>query len=325
MPVPGSGRAVRGKGSCGERPLRDGKSSRQRDEQALYCTFIRLLVRGFHTPDDPHSGFQARDAEASRDYNRKRTAYTVIVLYTDFGADDPYVGQMKAALLQHGRAAVPIIDLLHRVPDFHIRAGAHLLAALQSRFENRTVFLAVVDPGVGSDRLPIVLEADEKWYVGPDNGLLAVVAARALRVRAWRIVWHPKQLSASFHGRDLFAPIAARIACGDWPESALEPCPHSTSTPMADDLAEIIYVDHYGNAMTGLRVAKLAEGVDLTAGTASLVRARVFSAVPVGQAFWYENSVGLAEIAVHCGSAASALRLSVGSPVTVCGHPGPDA
>lgn len=241
----------------------------------------------------------------------------MIVLYTDFGADDPYVGQMKAALLRYGQPAVPIVDLLHRVPNFHIRAGAHLLAALQSEFEKGTVFLAVVDPGVGSDRPAIVLEADEKWYVGPDNGLLAVLAARASCTRAWTIVWQPQRLSPSFHGRDLFAPIAARIAAGDWPESDLEPCHRLTSTTTGEDLAEVLYVDHYGNAMTGLRAVKLSGTVKLMAGTVCVSRARVFSEVPSGQAFWYENSVGLAEIAVYCGSAASALRLNVGSPVTV--------
>lgn len=103
----------------------------------------------------------------------------MIVLYTDFGLDDPYVGQLKAALLRDARRAVPIIDLLHRAPDFDPRAGAHLLAALQAAFDPGSVFLAVVDPGVGSDRPAVVLEADGKYYVGPDNGLLALVAARA--------------------------------------------------------------------------------------------------------------------------------------------------
>jgi len=155
----------------------------------------------------------------------------MIVLYTDFGIDDPYVGfddpyvgQMKAALLQHGRQDVPIVDLLHRVPDFDPRAGAHLLAALQTKFGPGSVFLAVVDPGVGGDRQAVVLEADGKFYVGPDNGLLAVVAARAQTSRSWRINWRPEELSVSFHGRDLFAPIAARIAAGEWPAAALAEC-----------------------------------------------------------------------------------------------------
>jgi S-adenosylmethionine hydrolase len=101
----------------------------------------------------------------------------MIDLLTDFGADDIYVRHVKAALLGHLPAGAIIIDLLHSVPNFHVRAGAHLPAALQSRFPADTVFLSVVDPGVGADRDALILQADNKWYVGPDNGLLSVVAS----------------------------------------------------------------------------------------------------------------------------------------------------
>lgn len=239
----------------------------------------------------------------------------MIVLYTDFGIDDPYVGQMKAALLRHGQSAIPIIDLLHRVPDFDARAGAHLLAALATKFDCGTVFLAVVDPGVGSDRRGVVIEADGRWFVGPDNGLLGVVAARARALRTWCIVWQPPVLSASFHGRDLFAPIAARIAAGDSLAAELIECAGLDQPQAADDLAAVIYVDHYGNALTGLRAANVPRQARLAVGTVHVPSARVFAEVPVGQPFWYENSVGLVEIAVNRGSAASELRLAVGSPV----------
>src|SRR6266545_4808355 len=136
----------------------------------------------------------------------------MIVLFTDFGADDLYVGQVKAALLERAPAGTAIVDLLHSVPSFHPRAGAHLLAALQARFPAGTVFFAVIDPGVGTDRDAAVLQADGKWYVGPDNGLLSVVAARAATTQTWRIAWRPPALSASFHGRDLFAPVATDLA-----------------------------------------------------------------------------------------------------------------
>src|SRR5256885_16769248 len=93
----------------------------------------------------------------------------MIVLFTDFGADDMYVGQLKAALLEHLSPRSIIVDLLHSVPAYRIAAGAHLLAALQSRFPAGTIFLAAVDPGVGTSRDAVVLQADNKWYVGPDN------------------------------------------------------------------------------------------------------------------------------------------------------------
>ncbi|MEF8727997.1 MAG: SAM-dependent chlorinase/fluorinase [Accumulibacter sp.] len=240
----------------------------------------------------------------------------MIVLFTDFGIDDPYVGQMKAALLRAGCRDMPIVDLLHRVPDFAARAGAHLLAALHASFDRGSVFLAVVDPGVGSDRPAAVLEADGKYYVGPDNGILAVVAARARERRTWRIVWRPDRLSHSFHGRDLFAPVAARIATGDWPAAWLATSRLQHPLP-ADDLAEIIYVDHYGNAMTGMRAANVPPQARLRLGGQELSPARVFAEVAAGEAFWYENSIGLVEVAVNRGSAASCLFLAPGSPVTL--------
>lgn len=244
---------------------------------------------------------------------------SLIALYTDFGHDDPYVGQLKVALLRQTQGIVPIVDLLHRVPNFDPLAGAHLLSALQAQFDPGTVFVAVVDPGVGSERSALVVEADGKYYVGPDNGLLAVVTARAQTHRTWRIVWRPAVLSVSFHGRDLFAPIAARIAVGDWPAAALADCADVAERLPADDLAQVIYIDHYGNAMTGLRVANLAREATLATRAVQIPAARVFSAVPAGQAFWYENSLGLAEIAINRGHAAARLDLAVGSPVRLIG------
>ena len=100
----------------------------------------------------------------------------MIFLFTDYGAADLYVGQMRAALFLHAPGA-DIVDLLHTAPDFDVRASAHLLAALAPSFQLGSVCLAVVDPGVGSSRDAVVMLADERWYVGPDNGLLSVVAA----------------------------------------------------------------------------------------------------------------------------------------------------
>ncbi len=239
----------------------------------------------------------------------------MIVLFTDFGADDLYVGQVKAALLQHGAAGAAIVDLLHRAPDFHVPAAAHLLAALQGRFPAGTVFLAVVDPGVGSAREAVVVHADGKWFVGPDNGLLSVTAARAADTCCWRILWRPSGLSISFHGRDLFAPMAAWIASAGLPADKV-----ATTTGLdvqlgAGDLPEIIYIDHYGNAMTGLRAARLPAAAPIEAAGRRVSHAPVFSAAQDASPIWYENSIGLAEIAVNRGSAAIELGVRVGDPV----------
>jgi len=239
----------------------------------------------------------------------------LIVLYTDFGPADPYVGQMHVVFAREAPRA-KVIDLLHTVPAFDIRAGAYLLPALAAQFPAGAVVVGIVDPGVGGDRAPVMIHADGRWYLGPDNGLFHIVARRAHNVEAWTIQWRPERLSKSFHGRDLFAPAAARLARGDWPASV----PGELSAPEGDwpeDLPAVIYVDHYGNAITGLRAA----GFDLTAVLAAagrqLQHAAVFSAVTPGMPFWYENSVGLVEIAMNRGSAAQALGLQLGDPVQV--------
>jgi S-adenosyl-L-methionine hydrolase (adenosine-forming) len=239
----------------------------------------------------------------------------MIVLFTDFGLSGPYVGQMKA-MLYRDAPGVPIIDLFADAPRASPRPSAYLLAAYASWFPPGSVVLAVVDPGVGGERAAVVVEADGRLYVGPDNGLFELAVRRAETVRTWEIVWRPPILSASFHGRDLFAPMAAQLATGvaadrlkaggivrrpDWP----------------DELPEIVYIDHFGNAMTGIRAAALPAGARLGSAALLLSQARTFSDLPQGQAFWYGNANGLAEIAVNRGRADAALGLTIGSPVTI--------
>jgi S-adenosyl-L-methionine hydrolase (adenosine-forming) len=125
----------------------------------------------------------------------------MIVLFTDFGLHGPYAGQMKAVLHQ----MVPgtsIVDLFADAPVGNPKASAYLLPVYAAWFPVDTVFLCVVDPGVGGVRPPIILEADGRWYVGPGNGLFELVQRRAGETRSWHIDWKPERLSASFHGRD---------------------------------------------------------------------------------------------------------------------------
>lgn len=237
-----------------------------------------------------------------------------IILFTDFGTADLYVGQMKA-VLQHDAPNQPVIDLLHDAPAFGIKASAHLLAALATSMPAGSVFVAIVDPGVGGSRLPVVLQADGCWYVGPDNGLLSVVAGRADHARAFRIAWTPPHLSISFHGRDLFAPVAARIASNLLPPDWIEPMDALQEQLDAGDLAQIIYLDHYGNAYTGIRAADVSPEARLVVNGHTLPHARVFSEAAQGQAFWYANSQALVEISVNQGNAAARLGLKVGDQV----------
>lgn len=237
-----------------------------------------------------------------------------IMLFTDFGSHDLYVGQVKAVLARDA-PDISAIDLLNEVFPFAIEAAAHLLASLVPECPQGSVVLAVVDPGVGGLREPVVLRADGYRFVGPDNGLLSVFAARAAHPEVFRIAWRPERLSASFHGRDLFAPVAARVAMDDVPEGWLLPLPGLSVDFGAGNLPEIIHIDHYGNAMTGIRGGAVHRDAELVVNGHRLQYARVFSAAARGDAFWYENSQGLVEVAVNQGSAAENLKLSVGTPV----------
>ena len=237
-----------------------------------------------------------------------------IVLFTDFGSRDLYVGQVKA-VLDREAPGMAVIDLLNDVPAFNVKAAAHLLASLVSEFPQGSVFLTVVDPGVGGPRAPVALRADGYRFVGPDNGLLSVFAARAAHVEAFRIVWAPERLTPSFHGRDLFAPVAARIAADSLPRDWLRPLSGLAVDFGAEDLAEIVYIDHFGNAMTGIRAHSALGTARLVVNGHYLDCARAFSSVPQGEAFWHQNSQGLVEIAVNRGSAAARLELRIGDRI----------
>ena len=240
----------------------------------------------------------------------------MIVLFTDFGLAGPYTGQMKAVLARDAPGQ-PIIDLFADAPSRDPRAAAYLLAAYAAWFPAGAVFLAVVDPGVGGARKPLVVSADGCFYVGPDNGLFELVLRRAQQAQVWEITWRPTALSASFHGRDLFAPVAAKLASGASPAALAQPITRERHRDWPDDLAEIVYIDHYGNALTGLRAAGVPRAAALHANGTRVPPAATFSAMPPGAAFWYGNANGLAEIAVNLGRADEALGLRIGSVVAI--------
>lgn len=242
----------------------------------------------------------------------------MIVLATDFGTEGPYVGQMKAVL--HSDApGIPIVDLFHDLPHYNPRAAAYLLAAYQAKFPPASVFLCVVDPGVGDARREAVtVFAGERWFVGPDNGLFDVLSRRLNGSRCWPIDWNPDHVSASFHGRDVFAPVAARLARGETPRGPPREVRPDRGWP--EDAAEIVYIDRFGNAITGLRAGTLGAADLETDKGRPLRHARTFSAVPKGHAFWYENANGLIEIAVNQGCASDVLGLTIGQAIRVITH-----
>jgi S-adenosyl-L-methionine hydrolase (adenosine-forming) len=240
----------------------------------------------------------------------------MIVLFTDFGLHGPYTGQMKAVLHQMAPGA-PVVDLFADAPVGDPKASSYLLAAYATWFPPQTVFLGVVDPGVGGARPALIVEADSRWYVGPGNGLFELIQRRAEKARSWDISWEPEHLSASFHGRDLFAPIAAMLERGDPPPGRLRQDRTDRRPEWPEELAEIVYIDHFGNAMTGLRATELAKDARLVVSGRVLERARTFGDVPPREAFWYENANGLVEIAVNQGRTDRDLKLQIGNPIRV--------
>ena len=240
----------------------------------------------------------------------------MIVLFTDYGGNGPYTGQLLARIHEICPRA-KTINLLADAPAFDIRHAAYLLGAYSRQFPAGAIFLAVVDPGVGGDRPPVVAQADGRFFVGPMNGLFDVVISLAGQARVCRIDERAFTLSDTFHGRDIFAPVAAMLACGKaYPSAGELPPTRAIRRPPAD-LGEIIYIDDFGNCFTGLRADPLPRSAKLRVVARTLNFAKTFSAVPRQDCFWCANSVGLAEIAANRASARAILGLTVGDKVAI--------
>ena len=250
----------------------------------------------------------------------------MILLFTDFGHEGPYAGELRAALARTA-PEVPIIDLMYDAPAHDPRRAAYLLAHLSRRSQPGEVWLAVVDPGVGGDRPPVICEIDGVWMVGPENGLFEIARRRAASARCWRIGWRPKMLSETFHGRDLFAPVAARLALGATLDDPGIAGAELTATEFAgadwpDELDEIIHIDRFGNLITGLDSATVDPNRQLRVGDEILPHARTFSESAEGALFWYVNSAGLVEISANRASAVERLGAILGDMVAFEGEYG---
>jgi S-adenosylmethionine hydrolase len=257
---------------------------------------------------------------------------TIITLLTDFGSQDYFVGAMKGAILSINPAA-SIVDITHEIPPHNIQAAAFTLLASYKDFPAGTIHAAVVDPGVGSDRRPILIECAQQLFVGPDNGIFSWICEREKHFRAVHLTnqkffRHP--VSRTFHGRDIFAPVAASLSNGTAP---------GDFGPVIDDLvqleslkprtvskgvteASIIHIDHFGNCITN--VTRDDFGADGFSGTQLSVNGREVSS---GREFFAESeaskaelfcvfgSVGFLEIAAQNYSAATILGVQAGQPV----------
>ena len=237
----------------------------------------------------------------------------MIYLFSDFGFDGPYVGQIKSVLYEQCPKAV-VIDLMHDAPVFNSKASAHLLAASVLSVSRDSIVLGVVDPGVGSDRKGVALRADSRWYVGPDNGLFDVVAQRACAAQWYEIIYQNEQASNSFHGRDIFAPVTAML-CNEVELSQYLVPIEKYNQLDETNLSEVIYIDRFGNLMTGVQAKDLSASKKIWFGDVEIKRANTFSDVGEGEAFYYENSQGLLEIAINSGSAKKHFDAAVGDVV----------
>lgn len=247
---------------------------------------------------------------------------TCVTFLTDFGLRDAYVGMMKGVVLSRA-PHVAMVDISHQLPKFSIRAAAHCVAQGYWRyFPKGSIHVVVVDPGVGGARLPVVIVAEGHYFVGPNNGLFSGLSTIATSCRSLQDT--PVQLedpSATFHGRDMFAPVAAALACGIPVENLSgataslvllsQDLPHLANGVLSGRFAN---ADDFGNVMTTISRADIARLGELPLGRLSLDVpgvdtplphdiSRTYEDVAAGEALWLINSAGVLELAVNQGSA----------------------
>ncbi|MBT4838940.1 MAG: SAM-dependent chlorinase/fluorinase [Methylococcales bacterium] len=239
----------------------------------------------------------------------------LILLFSDFGIGSPYIAEIDVKIFQQN-PRLHFIALLSDAPKFNIEASAYLLQAYLKRLNQSAVVMAIVDPGVGSDRKGVVIKCDQLWLIDPDNGILDRVCSLSEDFNVWDILWDTEQVSASFHGRDVFAPVAAKIASGIDPNDFLEKRDSAYQYQYKHkELNQIIYIDDFGNLMTGLNQDLISSQCILNFRDNKIHYARTFSDVSIGQLFWYINSIELVEISVNQGNAAQRLSASIGDVV----------
>ncbi len=261
------------------------------------------------------------------------TRPALVTLLTDFGTADYFVGAMKGAILSVNRDAL-IIDITHEIPAHDIRAAAFTLSAAHKTFPANTIHVAVVDPGVGSARRPILVVAHNQFFVGPDNGLFSFIFERAEDARVFHLTRdnyfrHP--VSATFHGRDVFAPIAGALANGVAPIelgneiSDYVRLDQISPQAFADGRIEgaIIHIDRFGNCVTNISAReltpeRLARGLRLIVNHHAITSFRRFFAEETtapGELFAVWGSAGLLEIATFRDSAARLLKAERGHSI----------
>lgn len=258
----------------------------------------------------------------------------LITLTTDFGLRDPYVGQLKGAILRRNMEA-KIVDLSHAIGPHDILAGAIIIRSSYDFFPRGSVHLVVVDPGVGSQRKIIALKADSHFFIGPDNGVLTLLM-RDRKVQALHRISNrslfPDRISSTFHGRDIMAPVAAALAKGMdisevGPAITVDDCAHldipATQFDENGITGRVISIDRFGNIQTSISSFTLANyqpssfaGIFIGSHSINSI-ASTYADTQPGELLALIDSAGYLEIAVNRGNAAERIGCKVGDPVNV--------
>ena len=257
----------------------------------------------------------------------------MITLTTDFGLKDSYAAEMKAVILGICPHAV-IVDITHEIAKFNVRMGAYVLASATPYFPKGSIHVAVVDPGVGTRRRPILIQTKQGFFVGPDNGIL-VMATENQGIKCIYEITNPKfmlsKVSSTFHGRDVFAPAAAHLA-GRVNPAEFGPEIHEITKPELAKVTkrknvlfgEVLHVDNFGNIITNVRETELARirvkervNVELPDHKLKLKFCRAYAEAKPQQPLALIGSHSYLEIAMNQGDAAAEFNTKVGDKVTV--------
>lgn len=255
----------------------------------------------------------------------------IVTITSDFGLKDPYVAEMKAIILSLS-PDVAIVDITHEIEKFNIKNGAFTLLSVVPYFPKGTIHLAVVDPGVGTARRAILIKTTEGFLVGPDNGLLILAAERQRIISVYEITnpqFMRSSVSRTFHGRDIFAPVAAYLANGvqannfgqeidDFVKLEIT----KVNVTESSIVAEVLHVDGYGNVITNVSENDIAPlhlgdyiGLKLSGCYLKMKFGKTYAEAKPKEAFALIGSHGFLELALNQGNAAETFQIKTGENV----------
>lgn len=236
----------------------------------------------------------------------------ILTFLSDFGVKDSYASQVKGRILSTA-PDVSIIDITHDCERYDIIAGAWLLHTSWRHFPKNTVHLAVVDPGVGTDRAMLAVEKDGHFFIGPDNGIFSFIYPAE---KVFEITWRPKaEISPTFHARDIMAPVSAMILNGVQPAALGAPGKEAVSFDVKAPM--VVHVDGFGNVITNIGFESL-NGCGVTVnGTFTGKAAATYSDITEGEIALIKGSAGTVEISANMRSAADIIKARTGMPVMI--------